>query len=113
MWRPWPVSYTHLDVYKRQPRYQQDCRRRGPLQHPYPGLPGRGAGLGRGGVARHAYHCLLYTSAVEENLRAAAEAARQIRLRNLSGILLIDLIDMQSDADRGQMCIRDRFDNSP
>lgn len=41
--------------------------------------------------------------AMEENLRAAAEAARQIRLRNLSGILLIDFIDMQSDADRGRV----------
>ena len=40
---------------------------------------------------------------MEENLRAAAEAARQIRLRNLSGILLIDFIDMQSDADRGRV----------
>lgn len=43
------------------------------------------------------------TLAVEENLRAATEAARQIRLRNLSGILLIDFIDMQSDADRGRV----------
>lgn len=43
------------------------------------------------------------TLAVEENLRAAAEAARQIRLRNLSGILLIDFIDMPSDADRGRV----------
>ena len=41
--------------------------------------------------------------AMEENLRAAAEAARQIRLRNLSGILLIDFIDMQSDADRARV----------
>ena len=40
---------------------------------------------------------------MEENLRAAAEAARQIRLRNLSGILLIDFIDMQSAADRGRV----------
>lgn len=41
--------------------------------------------------------------AMEENLRAAAEAARQIRLRNLSGILLIDFIDMQSDAERARV----------
>ena len=41
--------------------------------------------------------------AMEEHLRAAAEAARQIRLRNLSGILLIDFIDMQSDADRARV----------
>ena len=43
------------------------------------------------------------TLAVEENLRAAAEAARQIRLRNLSGILLIDFIDMHSDMDRARV----------
>lgn len=41
--------------------------------------------------------------ALEENLCAAAEAARQIRLRNLSGILLIDFIDMQSDEHRGRV----------
>ena len=41
--------------------------------------------------------------AMEENLRAAAEAARQIRLRNLSGILLIDFIDMHSDMDRARV----------
>ena len=41
--------------------------------------------------------------AMEENLRAAAEAARQIRLRNLSGILLIGFIDMQSDAERARV----------
>lgn len=31
------------------------------------------------------------------NLQAAKESARQIRLRNLSGIIIIDLIDMASD----------------
>lgn len=34
------------------------------------------------------------------NMEAAAEAARQIRLRNLSGIILIDFIDMTDAAQR-------------
>ncbi|MBP3644942.1 MAG: ribonuclease E/G [Clostridia bacterium] len=38
--------------------------------------------------------------AVEENLRAVPEIARQIRLRNLSGIILIDFIDMEKDSER-------------
>ncbi len=37
---------------------------------------------------------------MEENLRAVPEIARQIRLRNLSGIILIDFIDMESDHER-------------
>ena len=37
---------------------------------------------------------------LEENLRAVPEIARQIRLRNLSGIILIDFIDMDSEAER-------------
>ncbi len=38
--------------------------------------------------------------AAEENLRAVPEIARQIRLRNLSGIILIDFIDMDSEDER-------------
>ena len=34
------------------------------------------------------------------NLRAVPEIARQIRLRNLSGIILIDFIDMNSEKER-------------
>ncbi|BAD65138.1 Rne/Rng family ribonuclease [Bacillus sp. FSL K6-6483] len=34
------------------------------------------------------------------NKLAAVEAAKQIRLRNCSGIIVIDFIDMQSDSDR-------------
>ena len=34
------------------------------------------------------------------NLEAAREAARQMRLRNLSGIILIDFIDMDSEYDK-------------
>ncbi len=38
--------------------------------------------------------------AFEENLNAVPEIARQIRLRNLSGMILIDFIDMESDKER-------------
>ena len=38
--------------------------------------------------------------AAEENLRAVPEIARQIRLRNLSGIILIDFIDMETEQER-------------
>lgn len=41
--------------------------------------------------------------ALAENLRAVGEAARQIRLRNLSGVILVDFIDMGSDAEREQV----------
>jgi len=34
------------------------------------------------------------------NLEAAKESARQIRLRDIGGIIVIDLIDMRDDADR-------------
>ena len=37
------------------------------------------------------------------NLEAAKEAARQIRLRNLSGIIMIDFIDMRSKEDEKEL----------
>lgn len=37
------------------------------------------------------------------NLEAAIEAARQIRLRNLSGIIVIDFIDMETEADQKEL----------
>jgi len=37
---------------------------------------------------------------LDTNLNAAREIARQIRLRNLSGIIMIDFIDMKSKADQ-------------
>ena len=40
---------------------------------------------------------------LEENLKAVAEIARQIRLRNLSGIILVDFIDMDTEAERQQV----------
>ena len=40
---------------------------------------------------------------LEENLRAVPEIARQIRLRNLSGIIMVDFIDMDSEEERIQV----------
>ena len=37
------------------------------------------------------------------NLEAAAESARQIRLRNLSGIILIDFINMEQEEDKKEL----------
>lgn len=41
--------------------------------------------------------------ALQQNLAAAPEIARQIRLRNLSGIILVDFIDMRTDEDRARV----------
>lgn len=43
------------------------------------------------------------TTILQMNLEAAAEIAWQIRLRNLSGIILIDFIDMQEQTERQQV----------
>ncbi|MBR2823283.1 MAG: ribonuclease E/G [Clostridia bacterium] len=40
---------------------------------------------------------------LETNLEACREIMRQTRLRNLSGILILDMIDMDTDADREQV----------
>ena len=37
------------------------------------------------------------------NLEAAVSIARQLRLRNLGGIIIIDFIDMRDEAHRGQV----------
>jgi Ribonucleases G and E len=49
------------------------------------------------------------------NLEAAGEIARQLRLRNLGGIIIIDFIDMTSKEDQQQVikvletaCARDK-----
>lgn len=42
----------------------------------------------------------LRDTVMKTNMNAAAEAARQIRLRDLAGIILIDFIDMKSDGER-------------
>lgn len=41
--------------------------------------------------------------ALQQNLVACAEIARQIRLRNLGGIILIDFIDMGQEGEREQV----------
>lgn len=45
------------------------------------------------------------------NVEAAKEIARQIRLRNLSGVIIIDFIDMESPAHRAQVlkALKDGF----
>lgn len=45
------------------------------------------------------------------NLEAAAEVAKQLRLRNLSGIIMVDFINMGSDDDKNKIanCLRREF----
>lgn len=45
----------------------------------------------------------LNETVVLTNLSAAKEIARQIRLRNLAGIIIIDFIDMENEEDRKQV----------
>ncbi|MGV2938067.1 Rne/Rng family ribonuclease [Mesobacillus sp. LC4] len=45
----------------------------------------------------------LRDTVMKTNLNAAAEAARQIRLRDLAGIILIDFIDMKTDSERDKV----------
>ncbi|MGO4888562.1 Rne/Rng family ribonuclease [Anaerobacillus sp. MEB173] len=40
---------------------------------------------------------------VRTNLEAAKEIARQLRLRDISGIIIIDFIDMRNDADKARV----------
>ena len=49
------------------------------------------------------------------NLEAAVEIARQMRLRNLSGIILIDFIDMKKEAHQAQLlhALREAVQNDP
>ena len=44
--------------------------------------------------------------ALKQNLTTCPEIARQIRLRNVSGIILIDFIDMKTDAQRNAVIER-------
>ena len=45
------------------------------------------------------------------NIEAAIEVARQLRLRNLSGIIMVDFINMDSEEDKGKVvaCLRREF----
>lgn len=45
----------------------------------------------------------LEDTALRVNLEAAKEVARQLRLRNLSGVIVVDFIDMQQDEHRQQL----------
>lgn len=49
------------------------------------------------------------------NLEAAVEIARQMRLRNLSGMILIDFIDMKKEAHQAQLlhALREAVQNDP
>jgi len=42
------------------------------------------------------------TNALEVNLAAAQEIARQLRLRDMGGIIVVDFIDMQSNENHGK-----------
>ena len=53
-----PVSYTHLDVYKRQALHRQADRRRGGQRH----LQHRAGRQAAGRLGGHLQGCLLYTS---------------------------------------------------
>lgn len=45
----------------------------------------------------------LEDTVLRTNLEAAAEIGRQIRLRNLGGIIIVDFIDMETDEERKQV----------
>ncbi|MDR0701556.1 MAG: Rne/Rng family ribonuclease [Azoarcus sp.] len=55
-------------------------------------------------------------TALRTNLEAAEEIARQLRLRDLGGLIVIDFIDMDSARNRGEVenCLRDalRYDRA-
>lgn len=51
-------------------------------------------------TAKYVGKTSLTDTVLHTNLEACAEAARQIRLRNISGIIIIDMIDMAASADR-------------
>ncbi|MDR2982228.1 MAG: Rne/Rng family ribonuclease [Puniceicoccales bacterium] len=50
---------------------------------------------------------------LQANIEAVSEAARQIRLRNLGGLIIIDTIDMKNPKDRKQVyqILRDEMEN--
>lgn len=49
------------------------------------------------------------------NLEAAAEVARQLRLRNLSGMILVDFINMKDEMNQKKLmdCLRSHFRDDP
>ncbi len=51
-------------------------------------------------TAKHTHTSNQKTSVLKTNQEAAKEAAKQIRMRNLSGMILIDFIDMKDEKDQ-------------
>ena len=45
----------------------------------------------------------LAETVLRTNKEAAVEIAKQLRLRNIGGIIIIDFIDMKNEADRQQV----------
>ena len=45
----------------------------------------------------------LHDTIMKINTEAAVEIARQLRLRNLSGIIIIDFIDMETEEDQREL----------
>lgn len=54
-------------------------------------------------TAKNIKHTKEESSALITNKEAAVEIAKQIRLRNLGGIILVDFIDMKSQSDKNQV----------
>ena len=59
----------------------------------------RGSGSGSGAASKE-------RTVTETNLEACEQIARQVRLRDLAGIILIDFIDMETEADRSAVAAR-------
>lgn len=57
----------------------------------------------------------LRTTILKTNLEAAFELMKQLRLRNLSGIIIVDFIDMDQEEDRLQLlnCLEDLASKDP
>lgn len=54
-------------------------------------------------TGRYVGRTTLEDTVLQTNLEAVVEVARQIRLRNLGGIIVVDLIDMEDEAHREQV----------
>jgi ribonuclease G len=51
-------------------------------------------------------HTNLADTVLKANIDAAEEIARQLRLRDIGGIIVIDFIDMENESDRHQVLVR-------
>jgi ribonuclease G len=59
-------------------------------------------------TGRHKSQKDLETTILETNLEAAEEICRQLRLRNIGGLIVIDFIDMRSNQDKQKVLVRMR-----